>query len=221
MSRAKIAVVTDFDGTVTSFDVGDHAALKFGLASRAEVLASYNEGASVSKWMKKVYGRKGVPGPSAIAAFVRREAKPRRGFLAMASFCRRNSIPLEIASGGLDVYITPLLSAWRLTRQIKLSCGRAIYKNGVYSVRYPFSDTHTLDKHKQKAVLRLQKKGYRVVFCGDGTSDYSAASSADFVFARYKLYQHCRQKGVKAHSLRDFDGVLRLLSSEAPVKAVR
>ena len=219
MSRHKFAVVTDFDGTVTSFDIGDHVALKFRLASRAEVLASYNEGASVSKWMKNVYAREGVPGPRRIAAFVRREAAPRAGFLALASYCRRNRIPLEIASGGLDVYIKPLLSAWGLARQVKLSCGHAVYKNSVYSVRYPFSDSHTLDKHKQSRVKRFQKMGYKVVFCGDGTSDYSAASAADFVYARYKLYGHCRQKGVPAHSLRDFNGVLRLVSAENGAKA--
>lgn len=221
MSRHKFAVVTDFDGTVTSFDIGDHVALKFRLASRAEVLASYNEGASVSQWMKNVYARKGVPGPRRIAAFVRKEAAPRAGFLALASYCRRNRIPLEIASGGLDVYIKPLLSFWGLTRQVKLNCGRAVFKKSAYSVSYPFSDSHTLDRHKQSRVKRLQKMGYKVVFCGDGTSDYSAAASADYVYARYKLYRHCRLKGVPAHSLRDFNGALRLLSGACAAKAAR
>ncbi|NLO90685.1 MAG: HAD-IB family phosphatase [Elusimicrobia bacterium] len=213
MKDSKTAVVADFDGTLTTFDIGDCVSLHFGMATPAQVRASYAEGASVSEWMSGMFGKTSAPAPGAMASFVRSRAVARPGLLELARHCRAKSIPFEIASGGLDAYIEPLLAKWGLS-WVGLKCGKARWrKSGGYALRYPFGNGTLLDDYKKERVSRLKKRGYKVIFCGDGTSDFKAAAEADYVFARYKLFHYCRKHGVPARQLRGFGAVLKLLKS--------
>jgi len=199
------AVVSDFDGTVTTFDVGDAVCMRFRAATKEEVEASYDPSVSVPRWMQRYFGRLSAS-PSEIEKFVRKAVSPRKGLSGFASFCRKGKIPFEIASGGVDLYIRPLLSKWKL-EDVKVFCGKHRHAGSGYRLSYPMLRGRSLEKFKASRVRAFQKAGYKVVFCGDGPSDFPASRVADAVFARHRLLVSCRRHGVKARPLVSFDAI--------------
>ena len=59
-------------------------------------------------------------------------------------------------------------------------------------------------------LLTALKPG-RVLFVGDGTSDFCVSGKADFVLAKYKLIEHCRSHGIAHAAFGDFSQALALM----------
>lgn len=206
------AVVADFDGTVTTFDVGDALCLHFGAATKEEVEASYDPSVSVPRWMQRYLG--GISAsPLEIKKFLRKSVCPRKGLLPFAAFCRKERVPFEIASGGVDLYIDTLLRRWKLGF-VKTFCGSHRRVAGGYRLSYPMLRGRSLEEFKASRVKALQRAGYKVIFCGDGPSDFPASKVADAVFARHRLLLICRANGVKARPLVSFDALISLISKK-------
>lgn len=206
------AVVADFDGTVTTFDVGDALCLHFKAATKEEVEASYDPSVSVPRWMQQYLGAISAS-PLEIRKFLRKSVCPRKGLTSFTAFCRRERVPFEIASGGVDLYIAPLVRQWKLG-SVKVSCGGHRRVQGGYRLSYPMLRGCSLEEFKASRVKALRRAGYKVVFCGDGPSDFPAARVADAVFARHRLLLICRANGVKARPLVSFDAITSFISKK-------
>jgi len=204
-SKSKFAVVTDFDGTITTRDMGDAICLHFGAADRRDIELSSVPGECVKHWMTKLF-HKLKQNPGEVHRFVLKTAKARPGFAQAARALSKAGIPFEIASGGLNLYIEPLLDKWK-TGKIKIFCGKAVFGKNGYIVRYPWK--MKVDEMKASRVRYYQKQGRRVVFCGDASSDFKAAKTADIVFAHGKLMKMCREAGIKTAPLKNFADVKR------------
>ncbi|MDD4003723.1 MAG: HAD-IB family phosphatase [Elusimicrobiaceae bacterium] len=208
----KWAVVADFDGTVSMKDVSDELCFHFKTASRAGIRGSYAPGVKVEDWLAASFGaitaRRGE-----IEKFVSGFARPRAGARRFYEYCRRNGLPFEIASGGLDIYIAPLLEKWGLGDSRYFCAAVTPARPAGYSVNYRkmLGRAATVDEFKAQRVRRLKKQGFRVLFCGDGTSDLLAALEADAVFARFKLARLCARAGKKTKRLVSFDAALKFL----------
>ncbi|MFA5162324.1 MAG: HAD-IB family phosphatase [Elusimicrobiales bacterium] len=200
---SRFALVTDFDGTVTTRDVGDFICLRFGVATAEDIELSYAAGVCVQDWVKKFFGRL-RRGPDEVRSLVLGKIRMRAGFAEAARLLAQNGAPVEITSGGLDIYIKPLLEKWGAP-DIKLFCGAARYGKNGYRVRYPWK--MKLDDLKASRVRFHRRRGRKVIFCGDAASDFRAARAADIVFARGRLLEMCRAAGVKAAPLESFSAV--------------
>ena len=75
----------------------------------------------------------------------------------------------------------------------------------------------TLDKNvtidesfKKEAVESYQKKGYKVIFVGDGPSDYRAMETADFVFVRKgtRAVKFCLEENIDFLEFDNFNEIL-------------
>lgn len=195
------AAVSDFDGTVTLRDVGDHLLLHYGLTDRQTIEASYSLRVRVEDFMKKAF--RGVPlSEKLIADFVRSKVKARAGFRDFVLFCERSGIPFEIASGGIDLYAAPFFRKHGI--RVKSFFGRARVVNGGLRLDYPFLRGGSLSDFKASRVDRFRRAGYRVLFFGDGPNDLKAARRADKVFAAGRLLKLCRERGVPASPLTSY-----------------
>jgi 2-hydroxy-3-keto-5-methylthiopentenyl-1-phosphate phosphatase len=240
--RSMWAIITDFDGTVTLQDVGDAIIYHFGGADISEIRNSYSPGIKVEEWMKDIFGKMKVT-KYQIENFVLKIAKIRSGFMELKEFCKKSGVPLEIVSGGLDIYAdcvldkcgaiqrrnpgaTPPLKRSRrpvggnprmapmapcLGGGVKSFFGKSkITENGI-EIDYPYLKGMSLEEFKASRVSYYRKKGYQVIFCGDGTSDFPAAKEADEVFAGKYLHSICRKEKIKTHKLTTFFPVRRLI----------
>ena len=195
------AIIADFDGTITTRDVGDSILLRFRAATKKEIKDSYAFGVSMDKWMRKVFLKLRVPRKK-LQDHVRTSTRLRNGFSAFATFCAENSVPFEIASAGIDLYADPVFSKYGI--RVKSFFGKARVTGAGVKITYPFLKGKTMDGFKASRVLRLRRLGYKVIFCGDGTTDLEAARTADKVFAAKKLLGHCHVRGLKATRLKNF-----------------
>ena len=201
MRPIKWAVVTDFDGTVTLKDVGDVLLRHFKAATKEEIEDSCSPHVKMEEWMIKYFRPLMVP-KKEIEAYVLESTRLRSGFREFHAFCAGQGIPIEIASGGVDLYIDCLLGKWRL--KIKSFYGRARFTAKGLRVDYPCLKGSTLDVFKAARVRHYQRLGYKVAFCGDGASDLKAARAADAVFATKKLRRFCLEEGVRNRQLKNF-----------------
>jgi 2-hydroxy-3-keto-5-methylthiopentenyl-1-phosphate phosphatase len=62
-------------------------------------------------------------------------------------------------------------------------------------------------------VWHWRRKGYRVMFIGDGVSDECAVSQADIVLATSRLREVCESKGIDHTPFDTFDEVLEFVRS--------
>ena len=201
MKTNKWAVITDFDGTITLRDVGDAILRHFKAATKEEIERSYGPHVKIEEWMKE-YFRPVTVSRKDIEAYVKASTRLRGGFKEFHAFCAGAGVPLEIASGGVDLYIDCLLKEWGL--KIKSFYGFTRFTPGGVRVTFPCLKGTTLEAFKAARVRRYQRLGYKVVFCGDGTSDLKAARTADAVFATKRLRRLCLEKGVRNSRLKNF-----------------
>ena len=190
--------VSDFDGTITLRDVGDHLLLHYGFADRKTIEESYSLKVKVEDFMKKAFAGAALS-EKVIADFVRSRVKTRPGFREFIFFCERAGVPFEIASGGVDLYADPFFEKHGV--KVKSFFGRAKVVKGGIKIAYPFLARTNLSAFKASRVARFRRAGYRVVFFGDGPNDLKAAALADKVYAAGRLLKLCRERGVPASPL--------------------
>lgn len=202
----KIAVVSDFDGTLTKKDVGDMILLAFNKATHQEIEDSYQLGVKVEEWMKIYFSRMADIDRDEIERFVYGSVEARNGFVEMVSFLSNMSIPFEIVSGGVDVYIEPFMKKY------------GVFINGFYglfkdkTVSYPFLDNMTLSEFKASRVSYYRDLGYTVVFMGDSPNDYEAILLADIRFATLRLSNILRSEGRNFFAYEDLVDIIKVIN---------
>lgn len=209
----KYALITDFDGTITERDVGDFILLKFKLISKKEIDLGYLTDMPVEDWMKKHFAAAAKIKKEKIEKAVVSQIKLRPYFKKTAEFCRKNLIPLEIVSGGVDLYADPILKFHKL--KVKSFFGKFKVKNNSVSITYPYLKNKTLSEFKKSRVEYYKKRGYSVIFCGDAPNDLPAAKTADTAFACRFLPALLKKEKKSYKRLKDFSEIFKILKKSA------
>ncbi|MBI4057093.1 MAG: HAD-IB family phosphatase [Elusimicrobia bacterium] len=209
VAKQRWAVVVDFDGTITLRDIADAILLHYTSISFKDVHSSYDPDTVTENWVREKF-RAVKATEKELLRFIHRVGRLRPGFKSLLLLCQKKKIPIEIVSGGLDFYIHPLLRRWGLEK-IKVHCAQAKCGSKGWDVHYRYLNGSTLDKFKAKRVVWHKKRGFKVLFAGDGGSDLEAAKKADSVFARGTLLRLCRKYHVPAKPFKNFNAVLNVL----------
>ncbi len=204
-----VAVLSDFDGTITTVDIAEVLLERFapGRWQRIEALhraRTIGTRETLARQFALVH-----EGRDALVRAVRSDARMDPTFPAFLRFCRGEGIPFEIVSEGLDVYIEPLLADWGL--DVPLRTNRTAFDDGRMRIEYPFADPGcTLcGTCKLRRVFDLRVAGHRVVYVGDGDSDLCPAVEADVVFAKERLAELCESESIPCHRFGTFAEVQR------------
>jgi 2-hydroxy-3-keto-5-methylthiopentenyl-1-phosphate phosphatase len=213
VSAAPWAVVCDFDGTLTTEDVGDLVSIHFG-GREAWVAAedAYRAGAfPFSELLRRIFAPV-TASADEIAAFARATAVLRHGAERFVAACREAGRPFVIASAGLDVYIEPVLGRLHphLRSYLQLRSNRARCRPTGLEVDFhaTVGGCGRCGFCKGAVVEELRGAGYRVAVLGDGSADRCAAEAADLVFARRSLARYCEERGIPHHRFDTFDDVI-------------
>ena len=143
-------------------------------------------------------------------AYVGQEGALREGFLDLVRYCIANDIHVAIASNGLAFYIRALLDRHDLTKGIPVYAVESRAAPGDADFAYPYATETCWEWGNCKCLVlqRYRDEGRRVLFAGDGMSDACAAGRADFVYARSRLLEHCREAGIPHQAFEEFTAVL-------------
>jgi 2,3-diketo-5-methylthio-1-phosphopentane phosphatase/HAD superfamily hydrolase (TIGR01509 family) len=188
----KQLVLCDFDGTITTRDVGYALFQRFSSEDWEVVDREFRKGAVGSK---DAYSR--IAGllsgdEKTILDFVKSHTID-PSFVAFYRFCQSQGIDLKIVSDGLDFYIKALLEAHGLS-DVSFYANQARFVSGNrIAISFPFA-TEECGRCGtcKKRLVQIHRETYDFVFfVGNGLSDRCAAKEADLVFAKEDLYPYC------------------------------
>jgi 2-hydroxy-3-keto-5-methylthiopentenyl-1-phosphate phosphatase len=213
----KIAIISDFDGTVSRRDIGHHFFGAF-VARRREWLALLDEWRLGLISSRECLERE--------LSLVRADRDDLDGFVDgegldpyfkdFVDFCALRGIDLLIASDGLDYYIDRLLIRFGLGflpfRANRLVCEGA----RLAALEFPYYNR--LDCTRCGNCKRWHLEGFRnsgcmVMYVGNGYSDRCPAEHADLVFAKGELLDHCRERDLPYVSFENFRDVEREITT--------
>jgi 2,3-diketo-5-methylthio-1-phosphopentane phosphatase len=207
-------VVCDFDGTATVDDTADALSIHFGGYERwKRANDAYQAGEmSFSQLLREIFEPIDAS-PEQVRRFALDHVRFRPGFERLLGACRRRGAPFVLASGGLDVYIRPALELLppRLTEGLTVRANHAEFVPGGLSVSFPYQHAAgacgTCGSCKGAVVKELQGRGLNVIAVGDGNADRCMAGVAEVLYARGRLLDWCRGKGVDCMPFETLDAV--------------
>jgi 2-hydroxy-3-keto-5-methylthiopentenyl-1-phosphate phosphatase len=202
-TREHIAVLSDFDGTITIGGVMDLIYTKFAEPSCWEL---------VERWIRgEITTPQEIQGCFSSMKATREEMESildsvqiDPSFPEFVQFCQKQKYPLAVLSDGLKWYISYILNRFRID-------GLQIYANEInflpdgYQITTPYFDPITPKRgvSKPRIIEKFKSDGYKVIFIGDGLSDIEAVHVADVIYARDELLNYCVRKNVPATGFSD------------------
>ncbi len=210
-----IAVVADFDGTVTEGAVCLQLLDRFAAPEWQEVERQLVEGSiSVKDCTAREFGMLEAT-EEEIKAFVREHAELREGFPEFVSHLRGLGYPLAIASNGVDIYIDEVLETNGID-YVAVFCNTMEPEGeGRWSVGTPHEDDECDECGTCKANLveMLKTDGNYVVYIGNGRNDLCPAKAANLVFARDRLAKAMMEEGLPFIGFEDFFDIMEAWDS--------
>lgn len=218
-------VLSDFDGTIATVDVGVDIITRLDLAEAWELEHRWRRGEIGSQ--ECLAGQWGLVRMPWAELREMLEGMPLdESFPDLVTLCRTRRADLVVLSDGLDLYAYPLLQrlglepcAARIPLQPPTECLPVFVNHGEWApegvkVTFPYHGTDCLrcGTCKTDHLLALKPRYRRLIYLGDGYSDHCPVRHADLVFARGHLAEYCRRESLPHYPLESFHQVLRVLA---------
>jgi 2-hydroxy-3-keto-5-methylthiopentenyl-1-phosphate phosphatase len=208
-STHAVAVLCDFDGTVVPCDTVEEIYRAFAgpachqlnqrwlrgeIGTREELQGCFATITAGRAQMEALLDT--IPVDPAFSRFVR--------------FCGSQGYAFAILSDGLGWIISYILERVGL-EELPIYANHIEFGPDGFRLQFPWYNRETPMRgvSKPTIVKRYQARGCRVAFIGDGLTDLEAAGVADVIYARDRLLQHCRERGIPAIDFSDFSDLLR------------
>ncbi len=205
-----LVVLSDFDGTIADIDTGEFVLKKFAQGEWELFDKRLEHGEiSLEECLICQFSQVKTTRSEILSAIDLERISLRRNFERLKIFCEENKIPFRIVSAGLDFCIRHVLKSHGIDSAILISPKARCTRSGI---RFSFPRLH--DKRsisfKDDSVRYYKTKNRKVIFIGDGASDYNAAKISDlsFVVKGSNLSRMCKSRGVRIQEFSDFQEVV-------------
>jgi len=207
----KILIQCDFDGTITEEDVSFFLLDTFAQGDWRALLRKYKEKKiSVGEFNTRAFAMV-KNDKAALLEEVKVKTKVRAGFQELVSYCQKKGFRLAIVSNGLDFYIKSVLKDLGLENIEVHAAQAAFYPDGM-KVQYVGPDGKILeDGFKESYIKSFLELGYRVIYVGNGDSDFPPAKYAYYVFATGDLLAYCRDNNLNCRPFGDFIDIVKYI----------
>lgn len=211
-------VQCDFDGTIALADVTDSLLERFGRPGWQ---------ALESAWLRGEIGSRAcMQGQVALLSMDEAEFLVHLAglaldpqFAAFAAAAAARGLPVQVVSDGLDRAIATMLARGGL-HTLPVFANRLLQQG---ERRWRLETPHARDDCRRasghckcaRAAVE-QDAGRRVLYIGDGSSDFCVAPRADFVLAKDGLLAHCREQHIAHHPIQGFGDALAWLEIHFP-----
>ncbi len=209
-------IFIDFDGTITTEDVGYEMFKKFTLGRTETVVGEYRFGKINSLRCLSdecLIWNSNPPDQNDVFEYLgSREVSP--GFAEFLEFLNCENISSVILSEGFDFYIDRILQSHGIEHP-RMITNRARYNNGKLLPEFPYfgRGCGQCSNCKGYHISRLRSPGQSAVFIGDGHSDHHGAQTADIVLAKSFLKDFLRAKELPFYEYDDFRTVINSLKN--------
>jgi 2-hydroxy-3-keto-5-methylthiopentenyl-1-phosphate phosphatase len=212
----KTLVQCDFDGTVTIGDVSFMLLDAFANGDWRYWDKKYASGEiSVGRFNTEVFSMV-VADRQTMLDYIKGRVVIRPGFSEFVTLCRQKDFRLVIISNGLSFYIEQILEDIGLAGLEIHAADTHFHRDGL-SVQYVRPDGTVTDSGLKDTYTNLfLADGYRVVYIGDGRSDFLPARRCSMIFAAAdegKLLKICRRENVECHPYTSFHDIIGVMET--------
>lgn len=213
-TQQPIAVLCDFDGTITIGGVLDLIYKEFAAPSCWELVERWIRGEiTTPQEIRGCFSSMKASREEMEAVIDSVSIDP--CFPEFVEFCQKQGYPLAVLSDGLRWYIDYVLKRYSIE-------GLEIFANEIefladgYQISTPWYDPMTPKRgvSKPRIIENYKSEGYKVVFIGDGLSDIEAVNVADLIYARDQLLDYCKLNNISARSFLDMRDLLTKWDTE-------
>ncbi|RON43051.1 HAD-IB family phosphatase [Pseudomonas frederiksbergensis] len=203
-------IVCDFDGTITRTDVIDSILQQFADPSWEAIENEWLQGDIGSRecLSRQLSLVKATP-TELLAFFDTIEIDP--DFPDFVDHVIGLGATLEVVSDGIEQGIARILARNYVTLLPILANRLRQLGHESWRIDFPYS-SDACRAASGNCKCKSTPKGKRVLVIGDGQSDMCVAASADFVFAKDRLAEHCERNGIAYARFDNFAELQALLA---------
>lgn len=207
--RKKLLVITDFDGTMCTVDVGNLFINKFAVVSLDDIEKAFVKGKIGSRIAYERIAKRIKGSREKMLDYVLSIEKLDPYFSEFCFLSREKDIDIKIVSDGLDFYIEAILNKYNLTGMEYYSNIAVFGADDFFSVEFPGRNDFCGRCGTCKSrILNSYRLIYdKIIYVGDGYSDFCPSRYADIVFAKKILFQRCEQEGTPCMLFDDFSEI--------------
>ncbi len=208
-------VQCDFDGTISLDDVTDSLLRRFGQPGWQALEEAWERNDIGSgECMKGQIALLDMSEPELMRHLDSIDIDP--GFVAFVGAAGREGIEVQVVSDGLDRAIAHVLRRHGLGHLPVFANALAQTGERRWNLRTPQASAGCVRASGNCKCARAaleQALGRKVLYVGDGSSDFCVSGRVDHVLAKSRLIDHCRARGIAHQPFRDFGQALALMQT--------
>jgi len=210
MNKRTIKVFVDFDGTITTEDVGEAIFRKFGQKEKVNRIIKdlLSDRISSRQCWDELCESVSVIDKYELDKFIDLlEVDPT--FIGFVKFCNENDLEFVVLSDGFNYYIDRVFNKAGLSGIKYYSNRLFVDEDGKLSADYLHydADSSTSANCKRNHIINHSSDDDYTIYIGDGNSDKDAAQYCDFIFAKDGLARFCSMERISFYPFNNFSDV--------------
>ena len=202
----------DFDGTITTADVGYEMFKKFTDGRTQTIVDEYRKGEVNSYACLNTecdIWNESPPNEKEVIDFIEMQGIS-KGFKNFCDLLQENGIKSYVVSEGFEFYIDRILDYNGLSNLAKIT-NMAVFSKGIITPEFPYRGKGCGECSNCKGyhIKRLMNLRSSAVFIGDGHSDIHGAAAADIIFAKSFLRESLDYAGRYYFQYVDFFDIIK------------
>lgn len=208
-----VAILVDFDGTITKKDTNDLLVEKY-LNNRIAEISSREEDLKFMEFFTMLFNEMKIT-EGEYLEFILSEVELADGFHEFYKKVSLHNIPMAVLSGGFQNGIVPFLNKYGI-EDLDVYANKLDFNGKDIKIEYYHDlenccDIGSCGNCKVLHYQRYKKHKDKVIFIGDGITDRSVASKADMVFAKDGLLDYCNKHNIACIAWNDFDDISKMI----------
>ncbi|KEZ76122.1 HAD-IB family phosphatase [Salinisphaera hydrothermalis] len=202
-------ILCDFDGTIALDDVTDELLASFAAPEWTRIEADWRAGRIGSRECMTAQVALIDASQQAVDTLLDTMVID-PAFPAFVADATRMGMSVMVVSDGLDYAIQRILAGYGLGH-LPIRANQLVHDgHRGWSLRSPYAST-ACAAGSGTCKCRIASDRATTLLVGDGQSDFCLAGTADYVFAKDRLIEHCRIHGIPHAAISDLRGARALL----------
>lgn len=208
----KFKIFIDFDGTITTTDVGEAIFRQFGNTEKVNKIIEdlLSDRISARESWIELCGSVESINKKELDDFID-QMEIDSTFTDFISFCKGNKIDHYILSDGFDYYLDRMLIHENL--DVKYFANTLSFSGDKLIPSFPYLDFDFSSSAncKRNHIINNSSDDDFTVFIGDGNSDKLTVQYCDFIFAKGDLLRFCEKERISYFPFNNFDDVKQIM----------
>lgn len=223
MREQKVKIFCDFDGTITTKDVGEHMFLEFGNSEKAyEIFQRWlnKEIDSAQEW-RELFALVNNLTEEKFNKFLD-TIEIAYGFKEFVAFCKEKELELIIVSDGMDYYINRILGKNNFG-YLKFFSNTLNFTDNGPEVTFPYPDEECKDcgNCKRNHIIENSSDEDVTIYIGDGYSDTCPVQYVDYIFAKKTLLKFCEKERISYYPYKNFKDIINRIEPLLEKKRIK